>query len=271
MYVCIGSYGPLLYKIFTVYISSVALLAFNLTQIKKKRELLTGFSQAFLSHYERKHPNRIPHITTILAVVEIILISLFQHGLVSPLNLWVGSFFYTGANYFGLILAMPILLPAFCWLIGVNPLKQIDLITPAYPLALFFMKIGCFFFGCCSGIPCKYGIYNIHVQQIVLPTQLIEAFIALLLFFFLLQYRKKAREGTLFPMYILLYCVIRFFSEFLRGEPAVLFNLKIYQHLCLVGIFSGIVQLIIVHTCNKRISSIFHNNLPKLLFSRKRH
>ena len=266
MYTLIGSNGFLLYTICTVYISSAALLIFNLTQMNKKRKLLSSISHFIIARY--RYPNT-STISTVLVVSEIVLTSLFQHGLVSPLNFFVGSFFDSGANYFGLIFFMPILLPVFCWIIGVNPFKQIDLITPAYPLALFFMKLGCFFAGCCGGIPCRFGIYDPRSQQTEIPIQLIEAIIALLLFFYMLNCRKKAKEGTLLPIYIILYCCIRFFSEFLRSDPNVIWLLKTYHILCLIGILWGILLLFILHKYKDTICSIFEKNLPCLIFPKQ--
>ena len=148
MHVFRNLYGEQLYNLFNIYISSAVLLAYNLTQIKKKRELLTGFSHEIIFRRTDHKNSTIPHIHTLLAIAEIVLISLFQHGFISPLNHYTGIAFNTGTNYFGMIIAMPILLPALCWIIGVDPLKQIDLITPEYPLALFFIKLGCFCMGC---------------------------------------------------------------------------------------------------------------------------
>lgn len=261
MYEYLGSTDILMYDVFTVYVSSLALLIFNLTQIKAKQRLLSEVSQIILSHTSCR-------IGFLLAAIEIILISLYQHGLVSPINFFLGNLLGTGANYYGMIIVMPILLPLLCWIIGVDPFRQIDLITPAYPLALFFMKLGCFCAGCCYGIPCDMYLFGLHFDAI--PMQLVEAGIALLLFLFLLIYKRKAVVGTLLPMYTTLYSVIRFFTEFLRGERNVFLCFKIYHFLCLIGIILGAVQFVILRKHRTAISHIFENSLPLIIENKHR-
>ena len=39
---------------------------------------------------------------------------------------------------------------------------------------------------------------------------------------------------------------MRFFSEFLRADPGIIGFLKLYHILCVLGLISGIVQLVIV-------------------------
>jgi len=256
MYEYLGSTDILMYDVFTVYISSLALLVYNLTQIKSKRALLSEISHMILSRTGGR-------IGLFLAVIEVVLISLYQHGLVSPINIFLGNLLDTGANYYGMIFAMPILLPLLCWLIGVDPFQQIDLITPAYPLALFFMKLGCFCAGCCSGIPCEFYLFSLKFDTF--PIQLVEAGIALLLFFFLLSYKRKAPAGTLLPVYTTLYSIIRFFTEFLRGQSNVLGCFKLYHFLCLIGIILGVLQLVILRKYRHNIQHIFENSLPILI------
>ena len=268
MYRYLGATEIELYDIFTVYVSSLALLIYNLTQIREKRGLLSQISQTILTRSRKDETYGTERIVGILAVAEIVLISLYQHGLVSPLNKLLGEILPTGVNYFGLIFAMPILLPLLCWIIGVDPYRQIDLITPAYPLALFFMKLGCFCAGCCSGIPCSVGVYNTVSEQAELPVQLIEAGVALLIFFFL-RCRKDAAEGALFPLYIILYCGTRFFTEFLREEPNIIGCLKLYHILCLIGLIFGIIQFVVVRKYRDRLDRLFEKSLPDLLAAPK--
>lgn len=262
MYKHLGSTGISMYDVFTVCVSSLALLTYNLTQIKEKQTLLSKISLGILSRTDHRTGHR---TALMLSIIEIILISLYQHGLVSPLNSFFGNLFDTGANYFGMIIAMPILLPFLCWIIGVDPFQQIDLIAPAYPLALFFMKLGCFCAGCCGGVPCDFHLFNRHLELDTFPTQLLEALVALLLFFFLLVYKRKAAAGTLLPVYITLYSTIRFFTEFLREERNVLWCFKTYHLLCLMGVIFGVAQLMILRKHRAAISRIFENSLPVIV------
>ncbi len=94
----------------------------------------------------------------------------------------------------------------------------------AIPLAVGvgFGKIGCWLYGCCGG-------------NFIVPVQLVESgfqfSMAGLLYLF---YRRTGRIDLLFPLYLLCYLVMRFFIEFVRTEPRVLFDLTIYQYLSLL-------------------------------------
>ena len=268
MYKYLGQTNILMYDFFTIYISSMALLIYNLMHIKEKRELLSGFSKAILSRESECKSQKMYNNVIYLTIIEIVLISLYQHGLVSVMNKMTGNLLNTGVNYFGLIFAMPLLLALLCWMMGVDPFKQIDLITPAYPVALFFMKMGCFCAGCCGGIPCTWGMYNPASGCVEIPVQLIEAGFAAMLFFIMIQ-KRKSSSGTLLPQYIILYCGSRFFSEFFRRDPNVFLGLKKYHILCILGFFWGIVQLWVIRKHKKSLDKIFENNLPFLIMKKK--
>lgn len=269
MYEYLGSTDILMYDILTIYVSSMALLIYNLMHIREKKDLLSSISKIILSRdiecKKQKTHTRIICFT----IMEIVLISLYQHGLVSVLNKITGNLLNTGVNYFGLIFGMPFLLPLLCWIIGVDPFRQIDLITPAYPVALFFMKMGCFCAGCCGGISCTWGMYNHAHDCMEFPVQLIEAGFAVIIFVVLMIRKKKAASGTLFSEYIILYCVSRFFSEFFRCEPSVFLGMKTYHILCVIGMFLGILQFLVIRKYRDSLERFFDNSLPNLILNRK--
>ena len=90
------------------------------------------------------------------------------------------------------------------------------------------------------------------------PSQLLEAALALIIFIFLMWYRKKAKEGTLFPVYVILYSATRFFSEFTRCDPDVFGILKTYHILCIIGVVIGIIELLVVLKFSDRIRPLFN-------------
>ena len=92
----------------------------------------------------------------------------------------------------------------------------------------------------------KNGIFNYAMGLEEFPSQLLESFTAALVFVFFMYYKKKAKTGTLFPMYIILYSSIRFFTEFSRVEENEFLFLKRYQILCMFGIVFGLLQLLFV-------------------------
>lgn len=96
------------------------------------------------------------------------------------------------------------------------------------PLGHAFGRMGCFFAGCCYGIPYTgpfhvvfpeeaYGISGISL----FPVQLLEAILLVILsaiVFYLSNGTKNQRDG--FLVYLLGYSVLRFFLEFLRYDFA---------------------------------------------------
>ena len=135
-----------------------------------------------------------------------------------------------------------------------------DFISPAFPLALIFSKLGCFCSGCCHGVECSFGMHNYDTNTVEFPVQLVETSLAVLIFVFIMLYRKKAKEGTLFPTYLILYSSTRFFSEFFRFEENVIWNLKTYQILCIAGIIIGIIELIVVKKCKEKIIDLYNKS-----------
>lgn len=224
-------------------IAVVCVLFFNFSNFKNHRDHLSKVSLFLLKAYKKQNNSKLKNILT---AFEIIIISAIQYLPAAILNRSFGDAVGTGSNYFGLILFIPFILLAFFYLISTNPFKQLDLIAPAYPLALIFVKLGCFCSGCCNGIESEFGFYNYDTGLVEFPSQLLEAGLGLLLFIFMMIYRKKAKEGTLYPVYLFLYSFTRFFSEFTRSEPEVFWILKKYHILCLVGMVVGIILLFIV-------------------------
>lgn len=103
--------------------------------------------------------------------------------------------------------------------------KYLDATALFIPLFHVFGRIGCFLTGCCFGIECDAG-FVYHYSPIPyanevsrLPIQLIEAFFVLCLFFVLLAlYNKRVMEHRLIYVYFISYAVIRFCTEFFRGD-----------------------------------------------------
>lgn len=241
-----------LYTFFNIVATAMVLL-YNLLHYKRKKMLLGGVSCSVIKYFaskQRRGVNRILASLGLWVVLETLLISCAQY--IGIFNSLVGDLLETGANYFGMLFFTPILVVFVCILLRIDPLAQLDLITPAYPLALFFSKIGCHFAGCCRGVRWIYGFFNPTSRLIEFPIQLLEAVVALLLFVFLFICRNKFKKGTLFPIYLMAYSALRFFTEFLRVEPEVFMGLKTYHILCIVGVIAGALEYAAVCRYNTR-------------------
>ncbi|HPW18941.1 MAG TPA: prolipoprotein diacylglyceryl transferase [Candidatus Aminicenantes bacterium] len=147
--------------------------------------------------------------------------------------------------------------------------KTADLIAPALALGHGFGRIGCFSAGCCYGSECglpwavvfkdPYAaqLTGVRLDERMHPVQLYEAALNFLNFGVLfLILRKKRFDGQVFALYILNYSVIRFFTEYFRGDHgdniyfirghSALSSLSYPQLACVVGLICGIALLVVL-------------------------
>lgn len=243
-------------------LSFLVLVLFNMSSIKQKRENLGILSVIFCNQKVKRGRN--PHLDifrnpTFCSVIEIILLTFFFYALSSTVfNNKVGDLVNTGRNYFGFAFFGPLVLIALCLILRIKPLRVLDSFSVGLGLALFFVKLGCFCWGCCAGIETeKFGMYNVEYDKVMFPVQLVEAFLGLGIFCFMLFYRKKAKSGTLYSIYLMLFSFTRFFSEFLRMEPPVFLGLKTYQILCIIGFLVGLLSFLLMKKYAERINTYF--------------
>ena len=97
-------------------------------------------------------------------------------------------------------------------------------------LAHAFGRIGCFFAGCCFGIPTEsflgvmfHSGHSVHVyqDQAVLPTQLFEA--AFLFVLFVLMNKVEVIKNKEIETYLIGYGIWRIIIEFFRGDDRGVF------------------------------------------------
>lgn len=102
-----------------------------------------------------------------------------------------------------------------------------DAIVPYVPLGHAIGRIGCFCAGCCSGVEYngfsavhyKQSLYGLNPDTGYFPVQLLEAFLDLIIMLILIKEAKKEfKKYTLLIKYLFVYSVMRFATEFLRGD-----------------------------------------------------
>lgn len=140
--------------------------------------------------------------------------------------------------------------------------RTADACAPGIALGNFFGRQGCFAAGCCWGEPTTlpwgvkftelgHQITGVPIDTHLHPTQLYESFSMLIVFFFLLWLHKRRKfSGQVILVYALLYSVIRFAIEFVRGDPrgdiAGLTTLTGLSTSQLLSIMVGISALIVL-------------------------
>ena len=237
----------------------VMLYMFNLLNFKKKSAIPSKLSVVYKNFIAEKGLPGILGNSALITFFEIVLITFIQYNLCAlmGINWFVGDYVGTGANYYGLLLFSPLFLQILFMLLSVNPFKQMDLITPAYPLTLIWSKCACFCTGCCGGFEWVHGFYNHERELVAFPTQLVEAGLALIIFIVLLSIRNKVKEGTLYPIYVILYSATRFISEFTRYEDNIFLIFKRYHFMCLFGIIVGIAQYVLIKNNWEKIHKFY--------------
>jgi phosphatidylglycerol:prolipoprotein diacylglycerol transferase len=106
----------------------------------------------------------------------------------------------------------------------------------ALPLGEAVGRLGCFFAGCCYGLPTTlpWAVWQHGAWRH--PTQLYSAAAALALFALMWRIRDRLpREGDLFKLYLFLYAATRFGLEFLRDHGPHEPLLSPAQWLCLAA------------------------------------
>lgn len=115
-----------------------------------------------------------------------------------------------------------------------------DLWALALPAGEAVGRLGCYFNGCCIGVPFQgsWAVVQSGIERH--PAQIYSALGAALLFGVLWQLRDSLpREGDLFKMYLALYGVSRFGIEFFRERNYVFLQMSVVQIVCLeVAIFA---------------------------------
>lgn len=144
-----------------------------------------------------------------------------------------------------------------------------DLIAPALALGHGFGRIGCFSAGCCYGSECalpwaavfknEYAadLTGVHLGTPLHPVQLYEAVLNFLNFAVLfILLKKKKFDGQVFAFYIINYSVIRFITEYFRGDHSEgiyfirggtpLASLSYPQLFCVLGLIGGAVLAVVL-------------------------
>ena len=144
----------LFYDFFNV-LSLFAMWAVNLLQIKEKTKNLS-----FISKYIIRVKGSNKHLVRFTIFAETVLITVLQLVPGIYFNRLLGLTTNGEDNYFGVALLGPWVFLLVVSLLQVRPLEQLDLYTPAFPMALVFFKIACLFAGCCYGVESEFGLYS---------------------------------------------------------------------------------------------------------------
>ena len=123
-----------------------------------------------------------------------------------------------GFVVYGGIIAGVLCCMLYCKVKKLNFMEYFDLVMPEIALAQGFGRIGCFLAGCCYGKKLSTPIVIGTIEFARIPVQIIESMAEFILFIVLFILSKKNRDIDLLRIYLVIYAVIRFADEFLRGD-----------------------------------------------------
>jgi len=145
----------------------------------------------------------------------------------------IGSILQSGGVFYGGLLAA---LPVAWWYTRRHALpawQVADVLAPAVVIGQAIGRLGCFSAGCCHGrptdVPWAVTFRDIYATRAVgtpidtplHPTQLYEAFAALVIFLVLVAMSSRKRfHGQIMLSYVALYSAARFGVEFFRGDSS---------------------------------------------------
>ncbi len=164
------------------------------------------------------------------------------------------SFWNAGFSVLGAFIAVPL---SVSWYMRVHNLPIIPSFDRAViyvPLTFAISRLGCFFAGCCYGIPtnCFTAIVYTDLDSLaplcesLHPTQLYSASLEFLLFIamFTIAQKKLKKTGQLFGVYFVLMGLERFTVDFLRGDRTLISDSFSFSQIAAGGV--GMVGLIIL-------------------------
>ena len=166
------------------------------------------------------------------------------------LKIWQGGLVFYGGFLSGAVTAA-----AFVYYKKTMPPWTLaDLMAPAIALAHVFGRLGCFAAGCCYGslsdapwaVTFRSASCLAHTGVSLHPAQLYEAAGNFAVFIALdRMVRRPHKQGEVFGWYLLFYSVVRFVSEFFRGDErgSFIYRLSPGQ---LIAIAAFILSVVII-------------------------
>lgn len=155
------------------------------------------------------------------------------------------KYLYSGFVFYGGLYGAVLSACLYARLVKISVQRLLNLLLPVIPLIHCMGRVGCFCAGCCYGMPSeKWGVIfsksEIAPHDVpLLPVQLYEAIGVLILFVVLAYMGAKRTNGkTMLAIYLLIYGIMRFVLEYMRGDEyrGFLWGLSVSQALSVLSI-----------------------------------
>ena len=182
-------------------------------------------------------------VITVLIVYPLVVLWMF-------IMFWMESGFTTwgGNNIVRIFVYVPVIGLPVAHMLKMDQKKTLSFLSFAPLLVHGVSHFGCIFFGCCSGYPWEYGIYNPFYKDYRFPIQPIEALTAVAIVIYLF-YRAKKRnyipDGLEYPIMLILFGSTRFVFEFFRSGEKMFWGISNLAIHALFMFVVGVVWIIV--------------------------
>lgn len=156
------------------------------------------------------------------------------------------AFWQGGFSILGAVLGISVFLIFQLIKLNIPVLKFLDVCALYAPLLQAFGRIGCFFAGCCYGIPFAQESTSSMLCSAFHPTQLYSAGLLFLLFLVMqysARYRGCLKPGILFGFYLLCISAERFIVDFWRADRRMI-TAALSFHQIIALVLMGIAALL---------------------------
>ena len=185
------------------------------------------------------------------------------YGIIMILSWYLQRLSLHGINYVRIVGFFPLIYFITAKLSKSSFSNTLDFLTPATSIGNMVVHIGCIFPGCCHGYNIsKYptwlqwmGIYSNETGTYTFPIQLVECFFyGLIAVIIVIWARKKDfhTEGKSYPIYLVLFGVIRFCLEFLRDNEKIAGPLSEFSFWCIGWVVEGVTWLIVINLIKRK-------------------
>lgn len=144
-----------------------------------------------------------------------------------------------GVSFFGSVFLIPLLMPLVGKMFRLSGSQTMDICGPCVAIMIGCMRVGCFFSGCCGG-------WEMCVGEICFrwPTQAVESIGDFAILGVLLNREKSnVQTGSLYPMFMASYSIMRFVIEFFRETVKDWLYLSHGQWFALAALTVGLIWL----------------------------
>lgn len=162
-------------------------------------------------------------------------------------SFWLGG----GLSFYGTVLFVPVEQIIVALIGRLNYADLMDFTAPYAALCLCITRIGCFVNGCCGAAP-----IIVNGQEVIIPLQLIESSLDLLLFIYLMWRECSNRiliKGEQTCLFTIIYAFIRLVMEYYRNTPKNIYGMSDGQWLAII---TAVIAFIILNILRSKLRKV---------------